>query len=327
VSLSHRDVDSTSRCPPDVCVAAVLGDASRRLVVLGGRVGMSRSLSSVYSGSVTRYLGGCLRGVVSRAIPTPGVRSTINGIAVSLDGGTLLVSDYLLAHGVHRFSVALPDVRGSESVTPRVLSPADTEQLTRPHQVYIAPDGFVFIADAGSNRVQVLTPSLDFHAYIGESRLFSPVGVCANADVVVVSESKGHRISVFNRSDGALLRQFGRKGSGRGQLRYPHGLCLMTGDRYIAVADCYNNRATVFSVEGFFIRHVGVGRLALPRGIACSACDELVVADSGHRRVVVFSIGGDLAMTLGGGDFRGIALHGDTVFAQHFRAEACVLFK
>jgi hypothetical protein len=40
------------------------------VAVLGGREGMSRSLGSVYGGSVTRFLGGGLRGEESRVIMT-----------------------------------------------------------------------------------------------------------------------------------------------------------------------------------------------------------------------------------------------------------------
>jgi hypothetical protein len=93
VPLSRAVPDASSRCAPDVCVAAVLNDEERRVAVLGGREGMSRSLGSVHGGCVTRFLGGSLRGVVSRAIDTPGVKSW-GGVAVSRDGCTLLVSDY-----------------------------------------------------------------------------------------------------------------------------------------------------------------------------------------------------------------------------------------
>ncbi len=78
---------------PAVCVRAVLGDALRRVAVLGGREGMPRSLGSVYGGSVTRFLGGSYRGVVSRVIDSRGVKSDCNGMAVSRDGCTLLVAD------------------------------------------------------------------------------------------------------------------------------------------------------------------------------------------------------------------------------------------
>jgi DNA-binding beta-propeller fold protein YncE len=98
-------------------------------------------------------------------------------------------------------------------------------QFDEPQQACVAHDGFVFIAEYGNNRVQVLTPTLDFHGFIGQGQLERPVGVCANADVVVVSESDAHRVSVFKRRDGALLRRFASVGRGSGQLMAPCGLC------------------------------------------------------------------------------------------------------
>jgi hypothetical protein len=65
VPQSHTATDAHV-CPAVVCVSAVLGDALARVAVLGGRDGMPRSLGSVYGGSVTRFLGSGLRGVVSR---------------------------------------------------------------------------------------------------------------------------------------------------------------------------------------------------------------------------------------------------------------------
>jgi hypothetical protein len=49
-------------------VCAVLGGALRRVAVLAGREGMSRSIGSVHGGSVTRFLGGSYRGVVRGAL-------------------------------------------------------------------------------------------------------------------------------------------------------------------------------------------------------------------------------------------------------------------
>jgi hypothetical protein len=68
VPLLDAVPDASCRCPPAVCVAVVLGDALRRVSVLGGRKGLARSMGSVYGGSVTRFLGGGLRGVASRVI-------------------------------------------------------------------------------------------------------------------------------------------------------------------------------------------------------------------------------------------------------------------
>jgi hypothetical protein len=67
-------------------------------------------------------------------------------------------------------------------------------------QVWIVSDGFVFVADYGNNRVQALTPALDFHAFVAvKSQVAGPVGVCASDNVITVAEHTADRISVLNR--------------------------------------------------------------------------------------------------------------------------------
>jgi hypothetical protein len=90
----------------------------------------------------------------------------------------------------------------------------------------------------------------------------------------------------------------------------------MTGDGHAGVSEWGSNRVSVFSVGGEFIRHVGVGILDRPVGVACSAVDELVVADSRRRRIFMFSDVGDLLMTFCDGDFTGVVVHDSTVFAH-----------
>jgi DNA-binding beta-propeller fold protein YncE len=313
---------ASSRCSPGVCVGAVLGDAERRVAVLGGREGMPRSLGSVYAGSVTRFLGGGCRGVVSRVIATAGLKSLSNGVAVSRDGSTLLVSDCTGgSHAIHVFRV-------SDGSRLRVIGGAGGGplQFMQPHQVWVASDDFVFVADCGNNRVQVLTPRLDFHCFVGVGQLIGPVGVCADEAVIMVSEEDAHRISVFARCDGALLRRFGSPGRGDGHLNTPLGLCFMPGHRHVAVVDYWNHRVSVFSVEGEFVRHVGVGKLDLPQGVACSGFDEIVVADTYNARVVVFSTSGEMRHRMGRDTFTGVAMHGGTIFAQTFNEDKCVVF-
>jgi DNA-binding beta-propeller fold protein YncE len=287
---------------------------------------MPRSLGSVYGGSVTRFLGGGCRRVASRVIATVDVRSLSNGVAVSRDGSTLLVSDYSGGcDAIHAFRI--DDGSRLRVIGSRGDGPL---QFNCPRQVWVASHDFVFVAEYGNNRVQVLTPRLDFHGFVGVGQLSGPVGVCADDDVIIVSETDVHSISVFKRCDGALLRHFGSQGRGDGQLTWPQGLCFMSGHRHVAVADSDNDRVSVFSVEGEFVRHVGVGKLHLPSSVACSAFDELVVADWGNNRVAVFSASGEMLHTMGDGDFTGIAIHGGTIFAQTCDITAvsdeCVVF-
>jgi DNA-binding beta-propeller fold protein YncE len=245
-----------------------------------------------------------------------------NGVAVSRDGSTLLVSDWGFgSNAIHEFRVA-------DGTQLRVIGGAGDGplQFKRPNQVWVASDDRVFVADSGNNRVQVLTPRLDFHGFVGLGQLNRPHGVCADDAVIMVSED-AHRISVFSRGDGALLRRFGCEGSGDGQLSRPRGLCFMSGHRHIAVADAGNKRVSVFSVIGEFDRHMGVGQLRAPTGVACAALDDLVVVDLGSKRVVAFSASGELLKTMGHGDFSGVAIHGGTIFAQDYNNSKCVLFK
>jgi DNA-binding beta-propeller fold protein YncE len=331
VPLSHAvpDASASWRSPPDVCVAAVLGDALRRVAVLGGRDGMPRSLGSVYGGSVTRFLGGSVRGVVSRVIDMPGVKSLHNGVAVSRDGTTLLVSDsgFGGSYSVHVASVA-------DGVVQRVVGGPGTAPLhfRAPSQVYVACDGFVFVADTYNKRVQVLSPDLAFHSVVGEGQLDRPAGVCATVDVIVVCDAGRRLLSTFRRSDGELVARFGTSGSGVGELQEPHSLCVMSCGRRVAVADrtACRGRVSVFTVDGAFVRDrdVGAGVLYGPLGVACSAYDELVVADRCHRCVRVFSDVGELLVTFGEGDFTGVAVHERTaaVYAQDCVGQRCVVF-
>jgi DNA-binding beta-propeller fold protein YncE len=223
---------------------------------------------------------------------------------VSGDGGTLLVSSQG-SGGVCEYDMA----------TGAALWAVGARRFKQPHQVCVAPDGFVFIADAGHHRVQVLTPDLALHRCIGEGRLIGPVGVCANADVVVVTGHDAHRLSVFSRADGTLLTHIPRDDGSVDRTDSLRGLCFVHGNRRVAVADHGNGCVMVFSVDGEFVRHVGVGVLKNPSGVACSSCDELVVADTGNCRVRVFSDVGDLLMTMGDGFFTGVVVHGAVVLA------------
>jgi DNA-binding beta-propeller fold protein YncE len=246
---------------------------------------------------------------------------------VSRDGSTLLFTDGAYSsgsHTLHAFSVA--DGSRLRVVGSKGRGPLQFHSLG---QVCIAPDGFVFVADSCNHRVQVLTPALDFHGFVGVGSLQYPRGVCVNADVVVVSETHpAPRISVFDRRHGALLRRLWSVGGGASEceLGMSRGLCFIDGDRHVAVADDRHDRVSVFSVNGEFIRHVGVGVLRGPRSIACSTVDELVVADSGNTRVAVFSASGDLIATSPvGGMCMGVAVHGSTVFALLFDKPRCVV--
>ncbi len=72
---------------------------------------------------------------------------------------------------------------------------------------------------------------------------------CADADVAAVSKADtptASRCSVALTVSSTPLQPA------------PQGLCIAAGDRHIAVAECYNRRVGVFTMDGLFTRHVGV---------------------------------------------------------------------
>jgi hypothetical protein len=309
-----------SKTAAALCVPAVLGDACRRLSTMGGRAGMPRSLGSVLGCWVVRFLGG-FRGVETRIIPTPRILTSYIGTAISRDGSTLLVSD---CHGA---SQCVHTFHATTGAYLRAIGSAGTGplQFITPCQIWVASDDHVFVADYGNDRVQELTPQLDFHGFIGVGQLLNPAGVCADGEIVAVSEYIMGRISIFRRGDGALLRRFGSSGHGDGQLFRPQGLCFVNRTSLIAVTQ--NDSVAVFRADGEFARNMGVGKLKRPVGVACSVSgDELVVADCGNRRVVVFSSSDEMLHTVCGGYISGVAIHGDAIYAQTYSTGTCAVF-
>jgi hypothetical protein len=201
-------------------------------------------------------------------------------------------------------------------------------QFNLPFQVWVASDGFVFVAGGRNARVEVLTPELTFHCSVGEGQLMFVASVCANADVVVVSDRgcpgvsgtvPDARLSVFRRSDGALMRRIGwsRDRRGHSKLGCVEGVCFMHSDRHIDVVDSLKHRVSVFTLHGGVLeRHIGASVLRNPEGVACSACDELIVADSTACRAFVFSDVGDLMFSFGTARVFGVTIHGGRVITQ-----------
>jgi hypothetical protein len=300
---------------------AVLHDAQRRVAALGGRVGRPRSVGSLMAAHIVLFLGSTFRGRETAAIATPGVRSDTNGIAVSRDGNTVLITGTNGDHALYVFCARTGELL--RTIGGRGRGPL---QFRYPHQVSIAPDDFVFVADTRNHRIQVLTPSLGFHGILGEGQLYNSFGVCADEHVVVVSERRiadGHAsINIFDRVSGHLLRRIGQH-----VLKAPFALCFMANHRAVAVVDDSQGCVIVLSLDGCSVRRVGAGLLYHPSGIACSAYDELVVTNQtqGHN-IIVFDSSGERRKTIVCEDaYYGIHVHDRVLFAQCYSDTKCIV--
>jgi sugar lactone lactonase YvrE len=107
----------------------------------------------------------------------------------------------------------------------------------------------------------------------------SAVAVAPNGDIFVADGHGGNtnaRIVKF-RSDGRLIKSWGRKGTAPGEFDTPHALAMDSQGR-LFVADRNNNRIQIFDQDGNFIAQWT--QFSRPSGLFIDAGDVIYVSDS-----------------------------------------------
>lgn len=190
-------------------------------------------------------------------------------------------------------------------------------KFSRPLGAALAPDGTIWVADTGNNRVCVFDaagrflfefgglgitkPASGIKATWKPGRMNFPTGIAVDEDgTVYVADFYNNQIQVFD-AKGTFLRRFpdpysrvGRGSSGDGgtgiavtDVAVANGLVYAT-DRYQVV---------VFSSDGKFVRQFGrpgtaPGHMDHPNGITVDADGNIYVADSNNNRVMAFTADG-----------------------------------
>lgn len=162
-------------------------------------------------------------------------------------------------------------------------------QFAGPRQVCVSPDGFIFIAEQLNKRVQVLTPTFQFHAFISTSQKFGtryfggPLGVCADRDFVVV-RYRYHTVAVFRRTG-----EFVRCITDMDMDENVPALVSIPATNAFACVRSRPRRITIYTVEGTVVRDLEIPQDPhgeTPVGIAVSPHGEFVAAtkmSSGSR--------------------------------------------
>ena len=154
------------------------------------------------------------------------------------------------------------------------------------------PNQLIYIADCDNSRIQVVSFAGKFLKRFGQGILQLPWGIAVTEDNVFVSDYNLHALFQFSKKDYKLVKRTGTKGGGEGQLNYPRGLCTdYNGDIY--VADCYNNRVSVFSKDLNFLKHLCTQQLKYPSDVKVTP-NSVVVLDGSPNCINFFSRSGDL---------------------------------
>ena len=153
------------------------------------------------------------------------------------------------------------------------ISGSELGQLNTPHGIEIGPDGSIYVADSGNNRIQ---------KFAEDGSLLAAWGTYANAQE---GEAPG------------------------GTMNEPWDIAVAQ-DGSIYVADTFNHRIQKLTADGDFVKMIGTfaqGDDAEsfwgPRGIAAAPNGNVLVTDTGNKRVLVYDKNLNFLTQFGGAGF------------------------
>ena len=178
------------------------------------------------------------------------------------------------------------DVIGTKGSTP----------LKTPLGLAVGIDGTIYVADVGVKKVLAFEDGGALKTAYGKAGdLANPTGVALSPDQkkLYVADSKEHRIAVFDVATGALLKTFGKKGSGEGELYFPTSLAFSRQGE-LCVVDQMNARIVVFTQDGDFVDAFGetgttFGKFVRPKDIALDDDGLIYVTDAAFSNVQIFA--------------------------------------
>ena len=249
------------------------------------------------------------------------INSSKYGMAVSPDEKWLVVAD------CSKQAVVVYEL-SSGAVVRTIGGPGNGPcQFNSPYRLCFAPNSNILVCDRGNGRVQELTTEGAHVRSIAVSSQY-PCSICCDGSVIVVgrNSSAGRcQVEVYDYKSGTLLRSFAPYGSAAGQVHYAWGVRLTPDGKHVLVAEHGNQRLSLFTLEGAFVKHIGAGIVATgEKDVDFAANGEIIVADYRNHRICVFSADGSTLVHSWGihgtddGQFNyptALAVHGSRLYA------------
>jgi len=199
------------------------------------------------------------------------------------------------ARGLHLFD------RGKRSY--RFVSGCEGRRWVQPTgAAFLA--GSLYVSDSAERAVYVLSGSGDCVARWPVFEKGRPTGLAADQERgrLLVADTTEHKLRIFS-PDGALLQDFGTRGTQAGEFNFPGWVTTGQGGK-IYVVDSLNFRVQVFDSQGRVLGAFGKagdapGYFARPKGIGTDSMGNVYVVDSLFDAVQIFDESGRLLLNFG----------------------------
>jgi len=172
-------------------------------------------------------------------------------------------------------------------------------QLSGPTGVTRAFDDNIYVANTGSDRIEVFAPDgTSLRALggpgLGPGQFKEPSSVygLAAESALLVLDAGNNRVQKLSLGGAPVAGFNGPSGAGvlPGSFSAPQGITADVDGRFW-VADTGNNRVQTFDTDGTYLSTIGEGVLSRPRGVALGLDGTLYVSDSGHNQIVAYAPG------------------------------------
>ena len=176
----------------------------------------------------------------------------------------------------------------------KLLASWGAKQFIFPHGATVDRDGNLWVTDARGegvigHQVFKFSPEGKILMTLGKAGVSgstaelldqpTDVVVAPNGDIFVTDShrnGKNNRVVRFTK-DGTFVKEWGKKGSGRGEMSEPHTIAMDSRGR-LFVGDRENNRIQIFDQDGRVLDEWR--QFGRPSGIFITADDTIYVADS-----------------------------------------------
>lgn len=161
-----------------------------------------------------------------------------------------------------------------------------------PMDIFVAEDGYKYVADAGREQIIVLNENDEFQRVYGKKGQFRPLSAVADGDRVYVADVRESEIEVLDRQTGELTHKIGGTGTEDGMFQWPTRVTL-DAEGSLFVTDFLNFRVQKFDGNGQFVRTIGElgnwpGAMPRPKGIAVDRDGYLYAVDAAFELVQIF---------------------------------------